>query len=231
MGFENFNTRTDDEWLRLFIETNPEMSSHIKDYEKFKREGIHRVELDELYVAFKAQIDDLENNPFSTPSGKIEIFSQRVADIGNPMLPPIPKYLSTEEDQFDPLAEKYPLQLLTPHAKNRVHSGLHLVDWLREVEPHRAWINPVDAEPRGIEDGDTIHVFNDRGEVAITAWVTERIIPGAISIFQGAWYDPDDEGVDQGGCANVLTQDAYSAAGASVLNTSLVEATKDDWED
>ena len=226
LGIEGFNPHTEDEWLKMFIDLNPEYQQHIKDYEKFKREGIHRVKLDEPIVAFKEQIDDIDNNPFSTPSGKIEIFSQRVADLNKPDAPPIPKYMPTPEDRNDPLFENYPLQLLTPHPKNRVHSELYMVPWLREVEKHRAWINPIDAEPRGIKDDDEIFVFNDRGKVAIKAWITERIIPGVISIFEGAWYNPDKNGIDRGACANTLTKDAYSGGGAAVMNTCLVEIEK-----
>jgi len=226
LGFRDYNPLSEEEWLKVFVEKNPETAEQIKDYDKFRREGIHRVKLAEPIVAFKEQIEDPENNPFPTPSGKIEIFSQRVADLNNPLCPPVPKYLSTWEDQSDPLTEKYPLQVLSPHAKNRVHSHLQKVDWLREIEPHRAWINPVDAEPRGIRDRDEIYVFNDRGKLAITAWVTERIMPGVICIFEGAWYDPDEQGIDRGGCVNVLTKDAYSEGGASALNTALVQASK-----
>jgi anaerobic dimethyl sulfoxide reductase subunit A len=226
LGIEGFNPNTEDEWLKMFVEHNPEYQQHIKDYDKFREDGIHRVKLDEPIIAFKQQIDDIENNPFPTPSGKIEIFSQRVADLDKQDTPPIPKYMPTPEDRNDPLVEKYPLQLLTPHPKNRVHSELYMVPWLREVEEHRAWINPVDAEPRDIKDGDEILVFNDRGKVAITAWITERIIPGVVSIFEGAWYNPDKDGIDRGACANTLTKDAYSGGGAAVLNTSLVEIEK-----
>lgn len=226
LGIKDFNPYSEDEWLRMFIEKNPETAAQITDYEKFKREGIHRVKLQEPIVAFKEQIEDIEGNPFPTPSGKIEIYSQRVADLNTPLCPPIPKYMSTPEDRNDPLFKKYPLQLITPHPKNRVHSELYLVPWLREVEPHRAWINPVDAKPRGIRDGDEIYVFNDRGKVAITAWVTERIIPGVICIFEGAWYAPDENGIDRGACANTLTNDAYSGGGASVMNTCLVQVDK-----
>jgi len=56
--------------------------------------------------------------------------------------------------------------------------------------------------------------------------VTERIMPGVICIFEGAWYDPDEQGIDRGGCVNVLTKDAYSEGGASALNTALVQASK-----
>jgi anaerobic dimethyl sulfoxide reductase subunit A len=191
LGFKDFDPYSEDEWLRMFVEKSPDMAEQIADYDKFKLEGIHRIELPEPIVAFREQIEDIENSPFSTPSGKIEIYSQRAADLKTPLCPPIPKYLTTPEDRNDPLFEKYPLQLLTPHPKNRVHSELYEVAWLREVEPHRAWINSVDAAARGIKDGEEIHVFNDRGKVAITAWVTERIIPGVIRIFEGAWYSPD----------------------------------------
>jgi anaerobic dimethyl sulfoxide reductase subunit A len=226
LGIEGFNPHTEDEWLKMFVDLNPEYQQHIKDYDKFKQEGIHRVKLDEPIIAFKEQIDNIEKNPFPTPSGKIEIFSQRAADLNNPDTPPIPKYMPTPEDRSDPLFEKYPLQLLTPHPKNRVHSELYMVPWLREVEEHRAWINPIDAIPRGLKDGDEIFVFNDRGKVAIKAWVTERIIPGVVCIFEGAWYNPDKDGIDRGACANTLTKDAYSGGGAAVLNTCLVEVEK-----
>ncbi|MEE8542137.1 MAG: molybdopterin dinucleotide binding domain-containing protein, partial [Desulfobacterales bacterium] len=227
LGIKDFNPYTEDEWLKMLVEMNPDYQKYITDYDTFRKEGIHRVTLEKPIVAFQKQIEDIENNPFATPSGKIEIYSQRAADINHPLCPPIPKYMDTPEDRNDPLVEKYPLQLLSPHPKNRVHSELYLVPWLREVEPHRAWINSVDAGDRGIKDGDEIYVFNDRGKVAITAWVTERIIPGVICIFEGAWYNPDENGIDRGGCANTLTKDAYSGGGAAVMNTCLVQVQKE----
>jgi anaerobic dimethyl sulfoxide reductase subunit A len=226
LDIEGFNPHTEEEWLTLLVEHNPEYRQHIRDLDTFKREGIHRVTLDEPIVAFRDQVEDLEHHPFPTPSGKIEIFSQRVADLNRPDVPPIPKYMRTTEDHLDPLNRKYPLQLISPHPKNRVHSELYLVDWLREVEAHQVWINPLDAEPREILDGDTVHVFNDRGRVAIAAWLTERIMPGVVCMFEGAWYAPDADGVDRGACANTLTRDAYSGGGASVLNTCLVQVEK-----
>ena len=226
LGFEDFNAHTEDEWLRIFVETNTEYAQYIKDYDEFKRDGIHRLEMKEPYVAFRKQIEDPENNPFNTPSGKIEIFSQRLADLNHPECPPVPKYITKAEDRTDPLIEKYPLQLLSPHPRVRAHSTLQHVDWLEEVEPHAVWINPVDAEARGIRDGDAVYVFNDRGKLAINAWVTRRIIPGVVSIYEGAWYNPDDEGICRGGCVNVLTNDAYSPGGAAALKTALVQITK-----
>jgi anaerobic dimethyl sulfoxide reductase subunit A len=227
LGIKDFNPYGEDEWLQRLFEGNSDLKANVPDYEEFRRTGIQRVTLKEPVVAFRKQIEDPENHPFETPSGKIEIFSQRAADIQHPLCPPIPKYMSTPEDRNDPLVATFPLQLITPHPRNRVHSELYKVEWLRETEPHRVWINPRDATPRGIKDGDWVHVFNDRGRIAIPAWVTERIIPGVVSVFEGAWYAPDEKGIDRGGCANTLTRDAYSGGGAAVLNTSLVQVEKE----
>jgi len=223
LGFQDFNPLSEDEWLNKMIKENPETGPQITDCEKFRREGIHRIQLPEPYVAFKDQIKDPQNCPFPTPSGKIEVYSQRVADFNDPTCPPIPIYLKQREDHTDPLREKYPLQLLSPHPRNRVHSDMGRVDWLVEVEQHHVWINPVDAAVRGIVDGDEVLVFNDRGRLAIRAWLTERIMPGVVCIFEGGWYEPDEKGVCRGGCVNVLTYDGYTRGGASTFNNALVQ--------
>ena len=212
--------------LRFLIKLREDTRKNIRNIDKFREDGIHRLKLEEPYIAFKEQIVNIENKPFSTPSGKIEIFSQRIADLNDPENPPIPKYMERWEGRYDPLNKRYPIQLISPHPKNRVHSELYLVEWLKEVEPHVAWVNPVDAEARGIKDGDEILVFNVRGKLTIRAWLTERIIPGVICIFEGTWYDPDENGVDRGGCVNTLTKDAYSPGGASALNSCLVDFKK-----
>ena len=55
-----------------------------------------------------------------------------------------------------------------------------------------------------------VKIFNDRGKMIIPAGVTERIMPGVVEIPQGAWYNPDENGVDRGGCPNILTRDLIS---------------------
>ena len=87
-------------------------------------------------------------------------------------------------------------------------------------------MNSVDAEPRGIKTGDMVRVFNDRGVTVLPAKVTERIMPGVVDIPPGAWYDPDENAVDRGGCANILTRDEHSPGGAYPTNTSLVQVEK-----
>ena len=117
--------------------------------------------------------------------------------------------------------------MISPHPKNRVHSELAEVDWLKEVLPQRAWINTADAEARGIKMGDEIYVWNDRGIIVVEAWVTKRIVKGAIAIQEGAWYTPDENGIDRGGCPNTLTIAEYSPGGASALKTCLVQVGKE----
>ncbi|MFX1479094.1 MAG: molybdopterin dinucleotide binding domain-containing protein, partial [Promethearchaeota archaeon] len=195
----------------------------IKSYEEMKRDGFYKVKVEEPFVAFKDQIEDPENNPFPTLSGKIEIYCEHIDELKIPDMPPVPKYLSHEEHYDAPSAKKYPLQLLTPHNKRRTHSSLSMIPWLEEVEPHAVWINSIDAEERNINHGDLVDIFNDRGRVRIPANVTERVIPGVVVIYQGAWYNPDENGVDIGGCANTLTKDTRSPGGAFPMNSALVE--------
>ncbi len=98
--------------------------------------------------------------------------------------------------------------------------------WLKELIPQAVQINTGDAANRGIADGDVVRVFNDRGQVAILARVTERIMPGVVDIPEGAWFNPDSRGVDKGGCGNTLTKDEVSPGGALCSNTCLVQVEK-----
>ncbi len=197
--------------------------SDIDDFEAMRRDGVLKLHDVPSKVSFREQIEAPEENPFPTLSGKIEIYCDHIAEMDNPQIPPIPKYLSPSEHYDDPIARDYPLQLITPHAKIRTHSSLEKVPWLREAEPQAAWISTLDAAARGIANGDLVDIFNARGRMRILARVTERIIPGAVCISQGSWYQPDKDGVDLGGCANVLTNDDSSPGGAVIFNTALVQ--------
>jgi len=226
LGIKDYTDKNEDEWLRELVRASDDLNKYIPDYDAFKARGYVKVKFDEPLIPFKEQIEDPKNNPFSTPSGKIEIFSQRLADMNNPRIPPIPKYIETWESHNDPLAERYPLQLITPHIRRRAHSVFDKVPWLRETQKQTVWINTTDAQARRIHDGDDIRVFNDRGATIITAKVTERIMPGVVAIPEGAWYDPDPQGVDRGGCPNVLTKHGHSPGGAFCSNSCLVQVER-----
>jgi anaerobic dimethyl sulfoxide reductase subunit A len=158
-------------------------------------------------VAFADFRDDPQANPLPTATGKIEIYSPGLAEYGEPdEIPAIPKYIPEWEGVGDPLRERYPLMMVGHHAVQRVHSTFDNVDSMREAHPQALWINPLDAGKRGIENGDQVRVFNDRGEAHLPAFVTNRIRPGVTSMPQGAWYTPNADGVDTRGCTNVLTK-------------------------
>lgn len=226
LGIHNYNDKSEEEWIKEIALSTPDTSEAISDYESFRKGKIHRFKHSERLVAFQKEIENPQLFRFPTPSGKIELFSQKLAELNDPNIPPIPKYMPTWEGRQDPLSKSYPLQLITYHFKTRAHSCFGNVPWLKELESQCLWISVSDARKRGIREGDTVRVFNDRGEIQTCARVTRRITPGVVAIGEGAWYCPDERGVDLGACANVLTRDQPSPAGALASNTSLVEVEK-----
>jgi trimethylamine-N-oxide reductase (cytochrome c) len=129
-------------------------------------------------------------------------------------------------------AAQYPLHLISPHPKFRLHSQMNNT-WLRgayEVARREPiWINPDDAKTRNIADGDVVRVFNGRGQVLAGAILTNRIRPGVVVLEEGAWYDPDKPGEVGAMCRhrniNVLTLDKGTSklAQGNVANTLLVQ--------
>jgi anaerobic dimethyl sulfoxide reductase subunit A len=220
--------KTLEDWLKYLAEETAEKNPRFPSYQEFKDKGIYRWEYDEPSIAFQDQIEDPENNPFPTPSGKIEIFSKDLWDKNNHKeIPAVPKYITAWEGPEDPLREKFPLQCIGHHTKRRVHSIYDNTSWMEEVEPHTVWVNMLDAQERGIKNGELVKVFNDRGAVIIPIKVTPKIMPGVISIPQGAWYAPDKEGIDRRGCINTLTKyHPTPLAFGNATHTTLVQIIK-----
>ena len=101
------------------------------------------------------------------------------------------------------------------------------MDVLRDANRQEVWINPIDAKARGINDGDMLKVWNDRGEIRVAAKVTERIMPGVVAMGQGSWYAPDRNGIDRGACMNTLTTQRPSPlAKGNPQHSNLVEIAK-----
>lgn len=216
-------TMTENEILQQMVEGMEDVIPEITDFDEFKRVGVHKIKRPGPQIAFEKQVADPDTYPFPTLSGKIEIYSQLIADLNNPDIPPIPKYIASWEGSEDPLTEIFPLQLITVHHKTRAHSCFGNHPWLKEIEPQSLWISRHDAKERNISNGQSVRVFNERGETIITANVTERIMPGVVALGEGAWYSPDEKGRDRAGSPNILTRDDYSPGGAFPFNTGLVQ--------
>ena len=173
---------------------------------------------------------DPEKYPFPTESGKIEIFSKKVYETKySDFFPAIPRYVAPPEGPEDPLTEKYPLQLIGWHTKRRCHSIHDNNLDMHKIEPQRLWIHPLDAAERKLQEGDMALIWNNRGTIRIEVHLTDRIAKGVCALPQGAWYRPDNQGVDTAGSINVLTSlKPTPYAKGNPQHTNLVQVKKVD---
>ena len=201
-----------EDWLKQLLEQSRENYPELPDWETGMAQGVWK-RTPEPVISLKAFVEDPIANPLPTDSGMIEIYSEKLAEFSetwelaeDEVISPIPEFDPGFESYVN-LTEEYPLLISGYHYKAHTHSSYSNNAIIEAAAPHAAWINPIDAEERGIADGDTLRVFNDRGEIRIKAKVTPRIIPGAIAIPQGKWHEADMDGdrIDYGGNINTLT--------------------------
>ena len=238
MGVEDQFTegKSFEQWLQEGYEKMRQKDAELPDLETARQMGmIKRQAPDGASVGMARFREDPQANPLKTPSGKIEIYSERLVQIAatwklpeGDVISPLPQYVATWESSEDKETRKiFPLQLFGRHPKGRTHSTYHDIDLLRQAITDAVWINPIDAAARGIKNGDKVKVTSKRGEIRILATVTPRIMPGVASMMQGAWYAPDATGVDLGGCANTLTSQRPSPlAKGNPQHTNLVQIEK-----
>ncbi|MGE5672891.1 MAG: DMSO/selenate family reductase complex A subunit [Mycobacterium leprae] len=217
--------RSAEDWLCQMVEGARKAWPDFPSFEAFRQRGVYKYQYPEPYIAFREQVEG--GKPFPTPSGKVEIYSPRLAAMNNPEIPPVPRYLPAWEGPEDPLRERYPLQCIGFHYRRRTHSTLDNQPWMEEAARQEMWINPMDAAARNLKNGDTARVHNDRGALLIPVKVTPRMMPGVVAIPQGAWYTPDETGTCQRGAINVLTtQRPTPLARANPQHTNLVEVER-----
>lgn len=228
--------RTQLDWARHLYEETRQMKPELPEsFDEASKIGIFKWFPMPQIVAYRAFREDPVANPLKTPSGKIEIFSKRLWDLNNEWELPageaihaIPVYESTWEGPDDYTGMKtYPFQLIGHHYKGRAHSSYGKIPWLMQVAPQQLWMNDLDAARRGIRHNDMVRVFNNRGVVHVRVKVTPRIMPGVLSLPQGAWYTPDANGVDVGGCINTLTRTHMTPlAKGNPQHTNLVDVVR-----
>lgn len=203
------------DWVKYLYGKCREMRPDLpEDFEEASRIGWFKWHPMPAKIAFQKFREDPVANPLKTPSGKIEIFSSKIDEhakkwqfSSGETVHAIPVHDKTWEGPDDYLtAERFPFQLIGHHYKGRTHSSYANLPTLARIAPQELWINNLDAMERGIQQGDLVEVYNDRGIVRIPAKVTPRIMPGVLSMPQGAWYKPDSNGVDLGGRINILTR-------------------------
>ncbi len=245
--------KTREEWLRASIDASRENDPDLPTYDEWKEMGIYRTNYGSE-IALKDFREDPEGNPLDTPSGKIEVYSHRLQKMSEKwqfgvffperegdVLTALPEYTRTWEGaEAAKENEEYPLQVIGHHFKGRTHSTYGNVDWLQGALPQTVWINTVDADERGIKNGDQVFVYNERGTLRLPAKVTERTIPGTISVPQGAWFTPKttsevkpptdanpDKPVDIAGSVNSVTSLHPSPlAKGNAVHTTLAQVKK-----
>ena len=147
--------------------------------ERLKREGWARLTVAEPFVPFA--------NGFPTPSGKLEFFSARMADAG---LEPLPTYTPPGEaaQQDTELAQRYPLALIAPAAHYFLNSTFANVPRLAEQQgPPTIVLHPADAQQRSLCEGDTVRVYNDRGEFRAIVSISDNVRRGVTASNKGFW--------------------------------------------
>ncbi len=254
---------SEEDWIRKLFEASS-LPRYIS-FEDFRQKGYFVVPFPKDYKPVPAMrwfyegraCDTDDMNPkrntkraheLGTHSGKIEFVSQSLMahEPDDEERPPMPRYIPSWEGHTSELAKKYPLQLISPHPRYSYHSqyDTHAL-WLGDIPGHRVFkdgyywhttrIHPVDAEARGIRNGDIVKLYNDRGAVLGIAQVTERVMPGVIHSYEGSSkYDPMEHGksgsVDRGGCVNLLTPSRTMSKNTPGIasNSCLVEVAK--WE-
>ena len=147
-------------------------------------------------------MDQAFDIPFSTPSGKIEIYCEELVSDGQAL----PVQLDPLETPVAGKQSKYPLAFIQGHSRFRTHSMFANVDSLLKMNPEPVVeMNPQDAADRNIQQGDKVVVFNDRGRTKLKAQLTEGVGPGVINIMQGWWIDQFEAG-----SVNHLTHDVIN---------------------
>jgi anaerobic dimethyl sulfoxide reductase subunit A len=215
--------------------------------QEYKEMGVYSVPREKgdafTYIAHKEFREDPDANPLEhswagTPSGKLEIHCQSLAEFvaskGFDTIDPIPTYnpaIEGYEDTFSDWEGKvkgeYPLQLFTIHYRRRSHSIFDNVPWLRELFPQEFIMNPIDAEALGITHGDTAKITSRHGAVLRPVFLTPRMMPGVVALGEGAWAEIDEEtGIDIAGATNTLNGAIPTGQGHQGWNTCNVKVER-----
>lgn len=211
-------------------------------YPELKKKGVYQVKRSQGdnygYIAYEDFVKDPENNPLTSESGKLEIYSRQLAKTVNAMgfskiqaipsyIPPVNGYQDTFQDWESKAKGEYPYQVINPHYLRRSHTVFDNVKWLQEAWHNPVFLNTKDAQANGIGNGDTVLITSPYGKILRNACLTERVRPGVVALLHGAWVDVDEKtGIDKGGADNILSGQVPTGQGVSGFNTGIAKIEK-----
>ena len=229
--------KTEMDWIKEFYEgagsavnANTALGIQMPSFEQWweKNEPTEFYETPEsaAYVTF----EDFRNDPvleaLGTPSGLIEIYSDTIAAMNYKDCGAHPMWFEPVEwlGMKDKPAK---FHLLSIHPYDRLHSQQSNTSNRKRyavADREPVLINTEDAKELGIKQGDLVRVYNARGEILAGANVSDDIMRGVVQIFEGAWYDPNADGLCKNGNPNVLTIDLPTSelANGNISHTALV---------
>ncbi len=229
-----------DDWIEEIWEVTRERAADahvtLPDWQSFIAGDVIDVPDPSPNQVFLAEFrSDPDAHPLPTPSGRIELYSEVIAGFrlddckGHAAWFPPRDFAEGKKAQ-------YPLALLSGQPKTRLHSQLDngaysLSHKISGREP--VLISPSDAAARGIQSGDVVELFNDRGRCLAGAKISEDVNAGCLFLWTGAWFDPDydaEQARDRHGNPNVLTHDqrTSSLTQSPAAHSALVEIRKFD---
>jgi trimethylamine-N-oxide reductase (cytochrome c) len=253
---------TEEEWLQYAVENSP-IAGEVS-YEELSQKGYYVPKIDpnwqDMTPGMRNFYEDPEQFPLDTPTGKLEFWSDALANNfpDDPERLPMATWFiggpasegwTHDETRLGERAKAYPLLLVANPARFRVHVQGDDIPWFREIETAKVkgpdgylyepvWFAPEDAQARGIANGDIVKVFNERGIILAGARISERIQPGAVMINKGSRVDPIAPGIDRGGAANLISPAnpvskhcwGFAVTGYLCECAKLEQGEHDDWK-
>jgi anaerobic selenocysteine-containing dehydrogenase len=202
MGFAEACFRDSDEDICRQALESPKPTMQGLEWETLKAKGFQRLNLPERFAPFA-------QGGFATPSGKCEFYSETAKAMG---MDPLPAFVPPRESaQSNPaLARKYPLAMISPPNRHFLNSSFANMPFaIAEAKEPSLDIHPKDAAARGIENGDTVRIFNDRGSLTAKARVGDKAREGVVVALSVWWKNLAADGRN----ANEVTSQALTDIG------------------